>query len=106
MKFGFVDEHRHLWPVRVMCAALGLSVSGYYAWRSRRESPRAAANRVLLEDIRRIHGESSGTYGSPRVHAARRRRGRRIGRVRIERLNASGGITRPGGLAATDANDG
>ena len=29
MKFGFVDEHRHLWPVRVMCTTLGLSVSGY-----------------------------------------------------------------------------
>ena len=29
MKFGFVDEHRRLWPVRVMCAVLGLSVSGY-----------------------------------------------------------------------------
>ena len=66
MKFGFVDEHRRIWPVRVMCAALGLSVSGYYAWRSRIESPRAAAGRVLLDDIRRIHGESSGTYGSPR----------------------------------------
>jgi len=31
MKFGFVDEHRHIWPVRVMCPVLGLSVSGYYA---------------------------------------------------------------------------
>jgi putative transposase len=61
MKFGFVDEHRHIWPVRLMCTVLGLSVSGYYAWRSRVESPRAAANRVLLEDIRRIHRESSGT---------------------------------------------
>ena len=35
MKFGFVDEHRTIWPVRVMCAALSLSVSGYYyAWRA------------------------------------------------------------------------
>jgi transposase InsO family protein len=49
-------------------------------------SRRAAANRALLEDIRRTHAESSGTYGSPRVHAALRRRGRRIGRPRIERL--------------------
>jgi putative transposase len=97
MKFGFVDEHRHLWPVRVMCTTLGLSVSGYYAWRCRRESPRAAANRVLLEDIRRIHGESSGTYGSPRVHAVLRRRGRRIGRCRIERLMRQAGLR---GLAA------
>jgi len=42
MMFGFVDEHRHIWPVRVMCTVLGLSVSGYYARRSRAESPRAA----------------------------------------------------------------
>ena len=31
MKFGFVDEHRYICPVRVMCTALGLSVSSYYA---------------------------------------------------------------------------
>jgi hypothetical protein len=31
MKFGFVDEHRKVWPVRIMCAVLGLSASGYYA---------------------------------------------------------------------------
>ena len=89
MKFGFVDEHRRLWPVRAMCAALGLSVSGYYAWRSRAESRRAADNRALLEDIRRIHADSNGTYGSPRVHAALRRGGRRIGRSRIERLTCN-----------------
>jgi transposase InsO family protein len=61
------------------------------------ESPRAAANRVLLEDIRRIHGESSGTYGSPRVHSVLRRRGRRIGRSRITRLIRQAGLR---GLAA------
>ncbi len=97
MKFGFVDEHRKFWPVRVMCAALGLSVSGYYAWRSRPESPRAADNRALLEDIRRIHAQSSGTYGSPRVHAVLRNRGGRIGRCRIERLMRHAGLR---GLAA------
>ena len=67
MKFGLVDGHREVWPVRVMCAVMGLSVSGYYAWRSRPESRRAASNRALLDDIRLIHAESSGTYGSPRV---------------------------------------
>ena len=97
MKFGFVDEHRGLWPVRMICAAVGLSVSGYYAWRARTESRRAVANRALLEDIRWIHAESSGTYGSPRVHAALRHRGRRIGRSRIERLMRHAGLR---GLAA------
>src|SRR5271154_3541512 len=92
MKFGFVDEHRAVWPVRMMCAVLGLSASGYYAWRARPESRRAAANRALLDDIRLIHAESSGTYGSPRVHAVLRRRGRRIGRSRIERLMRHAGL--------------
>ena len=72
MKFGFVDEHRGVWPVRMMCRVLGLSASGYYAWRVRPESRRAAANRALIEDIRLIHAESCGTYGSPRVHAVLR----------------------------------
>ena len=85
MKFGFVDEHRAVWPVRVICAALGLSASGYYAWRSRPESARARANRALLDDIRRIHADSSGTYGSPRVHAVLRGHGRRLGRARKRR---------------------
>ena len=97
MKFGFVDEHRKVWPVRVMCEVLGLSASGYYAWRVRPESSRAAANRALLDDIRRIHAESSGTYGSPRVHAILRGHGRRVGRSRIERLMRRAGIR---GLAA------
>lgn len=51
MKFGFVDGHRQVWPVRVMCAVLGLSSSGYYAWRGRPESPRSVANRELTENI-------------------------------------------------------
>lgn len=75
MKFGFVDGHRQVWPVRVMCAVLGLSASGYYAWRGRPESQRSVANRELIEDIRLIHAESSGCYGSPRVHATLRRHG-------------------------------
>jgi hypothetical protein len=62
VKFGFVDEHRAVWPVRVMCAVMGLSASGYYAWRTRPESRQALSNRALLDDIRLIHAESSGTY--------------------------------------------
>lgn len=80
MKFGFVDGHRQVWPVRVICAVLGLSASGYYAWRGRPESRRSVANRELTEDIRLIHAESSGCYGSPRIHATLRRHGRRHGR--------------------------
>jgi putative transposase len=38
-----------------MCGALAVSPAGYYAWRARPESPRAAGNRELVDDINRIH---------------------------------------------------
>ena len=46
-----------------------MSRSGYYDWLSRPDSPRAQENELLLKHIERIHAESRGTYGSPRVHA-------------------------------------
>jgi putative transposase len=80
-----------------MCQVLGMSASGYYAWRERPECRRAKANHALLEDIRLVHAQSSGCYGAPRVHAVLRRRGRSVGRSRIERLIRRAGIR---GLAA------
>jgi hypothetical protein len=54
MRFRLIEDHRDIWPVRVMCEALSVSPLGYYAWRSRPDSPRKIANRALLVDIRRV----------------------------------------------------
>jgi putative transposase len=48
---------------------LNVSRSGYYEWLSRLDSPRRQENELLLKQIRQIHEESRGTYGSPRIHA-------------------------------------
>jgi len=48
---------------------LNVSRSGYYEWLSRLDSPRHQENALLIKQIRQIHDESRGTYGSPRVHA-------------------------------------
>jgi putative transposase len=48
---------------------LNVSRSGYYEWLARLDSPRRQENALLLKQIRQIHEESRGTYGSPRVHA-------------------------------------
>ena len=61
MRFGFVDEHRGVWPISVMCRMLGVSVSGHCAWRARPESRRSVEKRGLLVDIRVAHAESGGT---------------------------------------------
>jgi HTH-like domain len=46
----------------------------------------------LVAEVRAIHAESGGTYGSPRVHAELRRRGRPVNRKRVGRLMAAHGI--------------
>ena len=75
-----------------MCRVLEVSASGYYAWRSRPESARSAANRKLLVEVRRLHAEHHGRYGSPRMHAALRAEGRAASRGRVERLMRRHGI--------------
>ena len=52
MKFRLIEDQREAFPVRVMCDVMGVSAAGYYAWRGRPESPRKAANRALLTEIR------------------------------------------------------
>jgi putative transposase len=86
MRFCFIEDHREAFPVRTMCSVLEVSHSGYYAWRDRPESGRDVANRDLAADIRRIHAENRAVYGSPRVHAALRAEGRRIGVNRVARV--------------------
>ena len=86
MKFRLIEDQRDVWPVRVICDALSVSPSGYYAWRSRPESPREIANRELLSDIRRVHAEHRGRYGAPRIHAELCAEGRTASRKRVARI--------------------
>lgn len=92
MKFRFVHEHRETFRVGVMCEVLRVSRSGYYAWRERPHSEREQANRQLLRAIERIHAESRGAYGSPRVHQTLRRGGVSCGRHRVARLMREEGL--------------
>ena len=70
-----------------MCEVLGVSASGFYAWRGRpRLTPRVRADRGLRARIRAIHAESRGAYGSPRIHEALQQAGHGVGRNRVIRL--------------------
>ena len=75
-----------------MCRVLGVSRSGYYAWRKRKPSKRARKDAMLTEKIREIHDRSMGTYGSPRVHAALQDEGIRVGKKRVARLMKAAGL--------------
>ena len=92
MRFRLIEDHQGVWPVRVMCEALSVSPSGYYAWRSRPDSPRKIANRDLLADIRRVHAQHQERYGAPRVHAELRAEGQTVNRKRVERVMRQHGL--------------
>ena len=87
-----------------MCAVLGVSKSGYFAWRKREPSARAREDERLGERIVEIHDASRGTYGVPRVHAELQEEGVKIGRKRVAKLmkaNDLQGVSRRKGYKTT-----
>jgi len=86
MKYAFIVAHVAQFPMRLMCRALEVSRSGFYAWRKRPESRRSIKNRLLVDKIKEVHQKSRKTYGSPRVHVQLVAEGERCGRSRVERL--------------------
>ncbi len=86
MKFEFVAKHRGAWPVNLMCEALGVSRSGFYAWRSRPRSQRSLDDEVLGTQVRNSFIGSDRTYGARRVWHDVLEFGHRCGLHRIERL--------------------
>jgi len=92
MRFAFIDAEKALWPVEVQCEVLGVSRSGYYAWKARPEAPRTREDAEVVVEIKAASEVGRGNYGSPRVHRELRARGRRISRKRVERLMRQEGI--------------
>ncbi len=87
-----------------MCAVLGVSKSGYFAWRKREPSARAREDERLGERIVEIHDASRGTYGVPRLHAELKEEGVKIGRKRVAKLmkaNDLQGVSRRKGYKTT-----
>ena len=75
-----------------MCRVLGVSPSGYYAWKSRPPSKRAVDNKRLLERIREIHTFSRESYGQPRMVAELRDDGWAVNHKRVRRLMRLAGL--------------
>ena len=87
MKFTLVGEAEKAdYPIITACSLLGISRSGFYAWRSRPESTRVVDDRRLSVLIRESHERSRRTYGSPRVHVDLAEAGEHVSRKRVVRL--------------------
>lgn len=70
MKFAFIHEHRHVFPIVVMCKVLAVSRSGYHASVDRPQNAHTIRRRALAAKVRAVHEQNRRVYGSPRVHRA------------------------------------
>lgn len=103
-----MNAHQAELPIQTMCRVLGVSASGFYAWRERAPSTRAIEDAVLTERIRHIHRQSDQIYGSPNIHAELRDVGVRVGRKRVARLMRHAGlrgVSRRRGFVVTTRRD-
>ena len=95
-RFAFVEREKANHSVQVLCQVLGVSLSGYYAWRKRGQSAHAQQDEVLTARIEALYQESGHTYGAPRIHAALQAAGISCGRKRVARLMREAGLVGSG----------
>lgn len=86
MKYAFIHEHRSVYRVEKMCRVLGVSRSGYSAWRRRGRTDRDESDERLVAQIRRIFIRRREVYGSPRITEELHDNGVRCGKNRVARL--------------------
>jgi putative transposase len=86
MTFGFIEAEKASFPINRMCRVLGVSQSGFFAWKERPACRRQQQDTVYLAHIRTAFALSNGTYGSPRMHRDLVDEGHEIGRHRTARL--------------------
>jgi transposase InsO family protein len=92
MKFAHIRDHRQDFDVGVMGAVLGVTPAGFYAWSKRPDSARAARARQLTEQIRAVHREAKGVYGSLKITNERRLRHVHVNRKAVAGLMKRLGI--------------
>ena len=93
MKFAFIHAEKANLPTTLLCTALGVSRSGFYAWTHRPPSKREVEDSRLVPVIRACHAQSRATYGSPRVHKDLQALRYRVSRKRVARLMRREGLS-------------
>jgi hypothetical protein len=65
VKYAFIASQVGAFAVNVLCRALEMSVSGYYAWRTRAPSAHEQTDAALRTRIQQAFAAGRGVYGSP-----------------------------------------
>jgi len=89
MKYALIRRHRRVWPIRVQCRMLGVSVAGYHEHFVRRRQigrRRHLSEEALVVHIRAVYAAHRGAYGWPRIWRELHAQGVRVGKQRVQRL--------------------
>ena len=95
MKYALIRRHRRVWPIRVQCRMLGVSVAGYhehFVGRLHMARRRHLSAEALVVQIRAVYVANRGAYGWPRVWRALRAQGIRVGKQRVQKRMRQHGI--------------
>ena len=91
--FGFIEAEKANFSIKFMCERLGVTRQGFYAWRKRPPSRRRITDAAYTAVIKKIHADSRGNYGAPRICAELADDYNiRCGRKRVARLMRQAGI--------------
>jgi putative transposase len=89
---AFIDRERATYAVELICRTIGVSVSGYYARKTREPSAREIEDQRLLGLIRELHANNYGAYGYRRTWKTLERAGEPVARCRVQRLMRHDGL--------------
>ena len=91
MKYAVIREESNLFPLRLMCHLLSVSVSGYYTWLDRKPSARKQNNLELSKEIKVIFDDEKGRAGAPRIAKRLTKEGKSVSKQRVARIMRENG---------------
>ena len=93
MIYQFIADVQSEYPVTRLCQTLGVSVSGYYAWKKRPESQHDREDGEFRGAIENVYTTSRACYGSPRIYVELCSQGYCCSRKRVARLMRERGLS-------------
>ncbi|ELU4142484.1 IS3 family transposase [Salmonella enterica] len=106
LRYAFICDNTHCWPVRLLCRVLDVHPSGFYAWLQQPHSQREQANQMLTGQIKQFWLESGCVYGYRKIHLDLRDTGQQCGVNRVWRLMKRAGIKAQVGYRSPRARKG
>ena len=94
---SFIDSHREELGVQPICRELAIAPSSYHEHAARlvdpgKRSARARRDDEIKQQIKRVHDDSSGLYGTGKVWHQMRRTGATVAQCTVERLMRAMGL--------------